>query len=124
MEKRLNRKIDLAFQDFKHQIKNKMAESDILSTAEGTGLLQFIYDFPVFAITKLDLQKRKRVKNSVPFNERSACLLMNDAVPLEPIRNGAHEEKKTEKNFVEHILKASLMERLKQENKSKILQKK
>ena len=45
MEKRLNRKIDLAFQDFKHQIKNKMVESDILSTTEGTGLLQFIYDF-------------------------------------------------------------------------------
>ena len=41
MEKRLNRKIDSAFQNFKHQIKNKMAESDILSTTEGTGLLQF-----------------------------------------------------------------------------------
>ena len=40
-------------------------------------------------------------------------LLMNDVVPLEPIKNSAHEEKKTEKNFVEHILKASLMERLK-----------
>ena len=48
--------------DFKHKIKSKMAESDILSTTEGTELLQFIYDFPVFAITKLDLQKRKRVK--------------------------------------------------------------
>jgi hypothetical protein len=74
MEKRLNRKIDSAFQDFKHQIKDKMSESDILGTSAGTGLLQFIYDFPAFAITKTDLQKRKRVKNCVPFNERCCAL--------------------------------------------------
>ena len=88
MEKRLNRKIDLAFQDFKHQIKNKMAESDILSTTEGTGLLQFIYDFPVFAITKSDLQKRKRVKNSVPFNERCCALRANKEQCTRRKKNG------------------------------------
>ena len=116
MEKRLNRKIDSAFQDFKHQIKDKMSESDILGTSAGTGLLQFIYDFPAFAITKTDLQKRKRVKNCVP--------LMNDVVLLELVRNNAREEKKMEKNFAEHILKVFLMARLKSGNKSKILQKK
>ena len=88
MEKRLNRKIDLAFQDFKHQIKNKMVESDILSTTEGTGLLQFIYDFPVFAITKLDLQKRKRFKNSVPFNERCCALRANKEQCTRRKKNG------------------------------------
>jgi hypothetical protein len=88
MEKRLNRKIDSAFQDFKHQIKNKMAESDILSTTEGTGLLQFIYDFPVFAITKSDLQKRKRVKNSVPFNERCCALRANKEQCTRRKKNG------------------------------------
>ena len=49
---------------------------------------------------------------------------MNDVVLLEPIRNSAHEEKKMEKNFVEHISKESLMEKLPSGNKSKILQKK
>ena len=88
MEKRLNRKIDSAFQDFKHQIKNKMAESDILSTTEGTGLLQFVYDFQVFAITKSDLQKRKRVKNSVPFNERCCALRANKEQCTRRKKNG------------------------------------
>ena len=116
MEKRLNRKIDLAFQDFKHQIKNKMAESDILSTVGGKELLQFVYDFPVFAITKLDLQKRKRVKNSVPFNERCCALRAN--------KEQCTRRKKMEKHFVEHISKESLMERLPSGNNPKILQKK
>ena len=88
MEKRLNRKIDFAFQDFKHQIKNKMAESDILNTPEGTSLLQFIYDFPVFSITKLDLQKRKRVKNSVPFHERCCALRANKEQCTRRKKNG------------------------------------
>jgi len=77
MEKRLNRKIDNGFQDFKHQIKNKMAEMEMLQDSKGTELLQFIYDFNVFNITKLDLQKRKRVKNSVPLNERCCALRAN-----------------------------------------------
>jgi hypothetical protein len=77
MEKRLNQKINTSFQDFKHQIKDKMATLDILKTSDGTELLQFIYDFPVMSITKLDLQKRKRVKNSVPFNERCCALRAN-----------------------------------------------
>jgi len=88
MEKRLNRKIDQEFQDFKHQIKNKMCESNILTTSEGTGLLQFIYDFPVFSITKLDLQKRKRVKNSVPFNERCCALRANNEQCTRRKKNG------------------------------------
>uniref|UniRef100_A0A6C0C4D6 Uncharacterized protein n=1 Tax=viral metagenome TaxID=1070528 RepID=A0A6C0C4D6_9ZZZZ len=78
MEKRLNRKIDVAFQDFKLSIKNKMTELNIVNAPEGRELLQYIYDFPVFSIVKLDLQKRKRVKNSVPFNERCCALRANN----------------------------------------------
>lgn len=88
MEKRLNRKIDAAFQDLKHQIKEKMVETEMLNSSEGTGLLQFIYDFPVFSITKLDLQKRKRVKNSVPFNERCCALRANKEQCTRRKKNG------------------------------------
>ncbi len=78
MEKRLNRKIDTAFQDFKQKIKNKMEESGTINSSEGKELLQFVYDYPAFSITKIDLQKRKRVKNSVPFNERCCALRANN----------------------------------------------
>jgi len=88
MEKRLNRKIDAAFQDLKHQIKEKMVETKMHTSSEGTGLLQFIYDFPVFSITKLDLQKRKRVKNSVPFNERCCALRANKEQCTRRKKNG------------------------------------
>ena len=88
MEKRLNRKIDAEIQDFKHQIKNKMVDSKMLDTSEGTGLLQFIYDFPIFSITKLDLQKRKRIKNSVPFNERCCALRANNEQCTRRKKNG------------------------------------
>ena len=88
MEKRLNRKIDLAFQDFKHQIKDFMTNSNMVGTNEGNELLQFVYDFPVFAITKLDLQKRKRVKNSVPFNERCCALRANNEQCTRRKKNG------------------------------------
>jgi hypothetical protein len=83
MEKRLNRKTDCFMREFKDNIKGKMIALDLLNEQTATEqiateLLQYIYDYPELKITKLDLQKRKRVKNSVPFNERCCALRANN----------------------------------------------
>ena len=74
MEKRLNRKCDSFLKEFKEEIRDKMLELKFEDVDKGTSLLQFVFDYPQLVITKLDLQKRKRVKNSVPYHERCGAL--------------------------------------------------
>ena len=50
----------------------------LLEQTQGKELLQYIYDYSIIEITKMDLQKRKRVKNSVPFCERCCALRANN----------------------------------------------
>ena len=78
MEKRLNRKINTHSLAFKNEIKTKMQSLELLDNQQVRELLQFVYDYPVLEITKIDLQKRKRVKNSVPFCERCCALRANN----------------------------------------------
>jgi len=78
MEKRLNRKINAHTQSFKNDIKDKMQNLNLLDNTQARELLQFIFDYPVTEITKIDLQKRKRVKNSVLFCERCCALRANN----------------------------------------------
>ena len=40
-------------------------------------LVQFIYDYPQLSFLPQDFQKRKRVKNIVPFFERCCALRAN-----------------------------------------------
>ena len=74
MEKRLNRKCDSFLKEFKEKIKDKMLELEFEDAEKSSTLLQFVFDYPQLIITKLDLQKRKRVKNSVPYHERCNAL--------------------------------------------------
>ena len=73
MQKRLPIKHDHFFNTFKdaltHQMISKGIPDDINSD-----LLQFIYDYPNLELAKEDFQKRKRVKNSVPWHERCSAL--------------------------------------------------
>ena len=88
MEKRLTRKIASFVLDFKQQIKEKMNTHNLINTPGGAELLQFVYDFQVLEITKQDLQKRKRVKNSVPFHERCCALRANNEQCTRRKKNG------------------------------------
>ena len=65
MEKRLNRKINTHSLAFKNEIKTKMQSLDLLDNQQVRELLQFVYDYPVLEITKIDLQKRKRVMKAL-----------------------------------------------------------
>ena len=55
-----------------------MQSLELLDNQQVRELLQYVFDYPVMEITKIDLQKRKRVKNSVPFCERCCAVRANN----------------------------------------------
>ena len=99
MERKINKKIEEAFANYKQDIKtgivgvitaiNCKLDEDLYSSSSGTknnttlkqtistelmNLLQELYDHPVLKLDKTDFQKRKRVKNVVPLHDRCiAC---------------------------------------------------
>ena len=77
MEKRINNKTRTYLQLFKNNIKDIVTELNIPDNKTNT-LLQFIYDYQPLEFTKMDFQKRKRVKNVVPFYERCCALRANN----------------------------------------------
>ena len=77
MEKRISSKTRLYFQNFKEQLKNKIVKDDKMDQKYMNELVQFIYDYPQLSFLPQDFQKRKRVKNIVPFFERCCALRAN-----------------------------------------------
>ena len=78
MEKRINQKTRTYLQQFKNDIKEFISTSEKGITPDETNsLLQFIYDYQPLEFQKTDFQKRKRVKNVVPYFERCCALRAN-----------------------------------------------
>ena len=78
MEKRINQKTRTYLQQFKNDIKEFISTSEKgITPDEANSLLQFIYDYQPLEFQKTDFQKRKRVKNVVPFFERCCALRAN-----------------------------------------------
>ena len=79
MERRINKKIETHFVDFKSQIidRLKVCFGDIESDSDAYKLVEFIYNFPKIDITAEDIKKRKRVKNIVPFCDKCLALRAN-----------------------------------------------
>jgi len=77
MEKRINTKTRTYLHTFKDDIKNFIIKSNHKQEDINT-LLQFIYDYQPLEFTKIDFQKRKRVKNIVPYFERCCALRANN----------------------------------------------
>lgn len=69
MEKRINSKIYNYIQTFKDDFKEKLSNSNI-EQDKLYEVLQYLYQYEHLMIDKNDLQKRKRVKNIVPFCDR------------------------------------------------------
>jgi hypothetical protein len=76
MEKRLNRKSEEYFIDFKTALKNEVTSRNI-SDDDKHGIMKFIYDYENLSFDKTDFQKRKRTKNIVPFDDRCTALRAN-----------------------------------------------
>ena len=79
MEKRINNKTRTYLQLFKNKIKTNIINLNIYKNnpQEFTELLQFLYDYQPLEFTKVDFQKRKRVKNIVPLCHRCCALRAN-----------------------------------------------
>ena len=80
MESRLNKKAEKHIQEFKNQIQNWFSEnnSEINGDCNTSDFLKFIFDFDTLSFNKDDLQKRKRLKNIVPLNDRCLGLRANN----------------------------------------------
>ena len=76
MEKRINNKARTFFQTFKEDIKDYILETNV-SKKNANSILQFVYDYQPLEFHKTDFQKRKRIKNVVPFYERCCALRAN-----------------------------------------------
>jgi len=70
MEKRLNKKLELWITGFKDNIREKAGQIGISKNDQTNQLIQYIYDYDRLIFGKEDFQKRKRVKNVVPFFDR------------------------------------------------------
>ena len=70
MERRLNTKVEQYFTTFKDGIRDKIIALDIKQDGDISKLIEYIYDYNRLTVEKEDFIKRKRVKNSIPENNR------------------------------------------------------
>ena len=76
MEKRINNKHRVYLQTFKDSIRDFVSNSEC-NNETANQMPQFVYDYQPLTFEKMDFQKRKRVKNIVPFFERCCALRAN-----------------------------------------------
>lgn len=70
MEKRVNKKIDTYLIEFKESICKKIMSIDFENKTKANELIEYIYEYEKFSLQKDDLNKRKRVKNLIPVDNR------------------------------------------------------
>jgi hypothetical protein len=78
MEKRLNKKLEVWITGFKDNIREKANQIGISKNDQTNQLIQYIYDYDRLSFGKEDFQKRKRVKNVVPFFDRCCAKRANN----------------------------------------------
>ena len=78
MEKRINFKIEQYTTAFKNDIRNKMLDIKFEDELKVNELMEFIYEYKRLSIMKDDFVKRKRVKNSIPAENRCNAKVAND----------------------------------------------
>ena len=79
MEKRINNKTRAYLHTFKDELKNNIVQLDVYKQNPliFADILQLLYDYQPLEFTKVDFQKRKRVKNVVPLCHRCCALRAN-----------------------------------------------
>ena len=70
MEKKLNLKAEQFFTKFKDDIREKLIKLGFSENAKANDLLEYVYEYERLIFNKDDLSKRKRVKNSIPTQNR------------------------------------------------------
>ena len=77
MERRINKKIENYITEFKDNIREKTTQLGLQNDINNQ-LIQYIYDYERLTLNKDDFQKRKRVKNVVPFFDRCCAKRANN----------------------------------------------
>jgi hypothetical protein len=70
MEKRINEQLKQYLSKFKDDIRNKIVELGLGETDHMNELLEYIYEYNRLSFEKDDFMKRRRVKNTVPMENR------------------------------------------------------
>ncbi len=70
MEKRINDQIKTYLSKFKDDIRDKIVELGLGETENVNELLEFVYEYNRLSFEKDDFMKRRRVKNTVPVENR------------------------------------------------------
>jgi len=78
MERRLNKKIETYIGEFKDSVREKATQLGLTTGDANNQLLQHIFDYERLTFEKDDFQKRKRVKNVVPFFDRCCAKRANN----------------------------------------------
>jgi len=69
METRINNKFDSYIKEFKDSIID-VVKGQCLDQSQMENIVQIVYDYEKFRLTKDDFTKRKRVKNTIPLHDR------------------------------------------------------
>jgi hypothetical protein len=78
MEKRINKKIETYVTAFKDSIRTKITELNFDEKTKTNDLIEFVYEYERLTIAKDDLNKRKRIKNSIPSLNRCSAKRANN----------------------------------------------
>ena len=70
MEKRINDQLKQYLSKFKDDVRDKIVELGLGETERINELLEFVYEYNRLTFEKEDFMKRRRVKNSVPMENR------------------------------------------------------
>jgi len=74
MERRISKKVN----DYIHNFKNEIAEKiKTMDSTDSSEIMNYVYEYKNFELTKEDFMKRKRVKNMVPVYERCCAKRAN-----------------------------------------------
>lgn len=77
MDKIINKKVENFITEFKNNIRDKIIEINIEEKSKINDLIEYVYDYQRLTISKEDLVKRKRIKNSIPVNNRCSAKRAN-----------------------------------------------
>ena len=77
MERRLNKKINDYVHDFKKNVIEQIQSVNKNNQGDMIGVINYIYQYDKFEVSKDDFMKRKRVKSMVPVYERCCAKRAN-----------------------------------------------
>ena len=70
MDRKLNKRIADYVSDFKKNIRNQALMIDFAEKEKIEQLIQYVYEYDRLVLSKEDVSKRKRIKNSIPSMNR------------------------------------------------------